>query len=70
VENGRGVLALLARTISENEGDIINIQTVKRARDFFDLVFDIEVPDTRRLAHILAALRSVKAVREAERVRG
>lgn len=70
VENGRGVLALLARTISENEGDILNIQTVKRARDFFDLVFDIEVPDARRLTHILAALRAVRAVREAERVRG
>jgi GTP pyrophosphokinase/guanosine-3',5'-bis(diphosphate) 3'-pyrophosphohydrolase len=70
VENGRGVLALLARTISENEGDILNIQTVKRARDFYDLVFDIEVPDARRLTHILAALRAVKAVREAERVRG
>lgn len=70
VENGRGVLATLARIISENEGDILNIRTVKRERDFFDLVFDIEVADTRRLTHILAAMRTSKAVREAERVRG
>lgn len=70
VENSRGVLATLARIISENEGDILNIRTVKRERDFFDLVFDIEVADTRRLTHILAAMRTSKAVREAERVRG
>ncbi len=70
VENGRGVLAALARIISENEGDILNIRTVQRKTDFFDLVFDIEVPDTRRMAHILAAMRASKAVREAERVRG
>jgi GTP diphosphokinase / guanosine-3',5'-bis(diphosphate) 3'-diphosphatase len=70
VENGRGVLAQLARIISENEGDILNIRTVQRKSDFFDLVFDIEVADTRRMAHILAAMRASKAVREAERVRG
>lgn len=70
VENGRGVLAALARIISENEGDILNIRTVKRKTDFFDLVFDIEVADTRRMAHILAAMRASKAVREADRVRG
>jgi GTP pyrophosphokinase/guanosine-3',5'-bis(diphosphate) 3'-pyrophosphohydrolase len=70
VENGRGVLATLARIISENEGDILNIRTVKRERDFFDLVFDVEVADTRRLTHILAAMRALKSVREVERVRG
>ena len=70
VENGRGVLAGLAKIISENEGDILNIRTVKRERDFFDLVFDIEVADTRRLTHILAAMRASKSVREVERVRG
>ncbi len=63
-------MATLARIISENEGDILNIRTVKRERDFFDLVFDIEVADTRRLTHILAAMRTSKAVREVERVRG
>jgi GTP pyrophosphokinase/guanosine-3',5'-bis(diphosphate) 3'-pyrophosphohydrolase len=70
VENSRGVLAHLAKVISDNEGDILNIQTLKRAEDFFDLLFDIEVADVRRLTHILAAMRAYKAVREAERVRG
>lgn len=70
VENSRGVLAGLAKIISENEGDILNIRTVKRERDFFDLVFDVEVADTRRLTHILAAMRASKSIREVERVRG
>jgi GTP pyrophosphokinase/guanosine-3',5'-bis(diphosphate) 3'-pyrophosphohydrolase len=70
VENSRGVLASLAKIISENEGDILNIRTERRQSDFFDLVFDIEVADTRRMTHILAAMRASKAVREAERVRG
>ena len=70
VENARGVLAALTKIISENEGDILNVRTVRRQSDFFDFVFDIEVADTRRMAHILAAMRASKSVREAERVRG
>jgi GTP diphosphokinase / guanosine-3',5'-bis(diphosphate) 3'-diphosphatase len=70
VENGRGVLAQLARIISENEGDILNVHTERRATDFFELVFDIEVPDARRLTLLLAAIRASRFVRQAERVRG
>jgi (p)ppGpp synthase/HD superfamily hydrolase len=56
--------------IAENEGNILNIGTKRRSEDFFDLVFDIEVADARHLTNILAAMRTSKAVREAERVRG
>lgn len=70
VENGRGVLAQLARIISENEGDILNVRTEARAQDFFELVFDIEVSDARRLTLLLAAIRASRFVRTAERVRG
>lgn len=70
VENGRGVLYHLARIISDNEGDILNVRTEKRAKDFFELIFDIEVPDARRLTLLLAAIRASRFVREAERVRG
>jgi GTP diphosphokinase / guanosine-3',5'-bis(diphosphate) 3'-diphosphatase len=33
-------------------------------------VFDIEVADARHLTNILAAIRTSKAVKEAERVKG
>jgi GTP pyrophosphokinase/guanosine-3',5'-bis(diphosphate) 3'-pyrophosphohydrolase len=70
VENARGVLAQLCRIIAENEGDILNIRTARRSIDFFDLVFDVEVADARHLTNILAALRTLKAVREVSRLRG
>jgi len=70
VENKRGVLADLCKIIAENEGDIINLRLAKRTADFFEMVFDIEVADARHLTNILAAMRTSKAVKEAERVRG
>ncbi|WP_135210034.1 RelA/SpoT family protein [Vitreimonas flagellata] len=70
VENKRGVLADLCRTIAENEGDIINLRLAKRTADFFDMQFDIEVADAKHLTNILAALRAIRAVKEAERVKG
>lgn len=70
VQNMRGALASLCRIIAENEGDIINIRTQRRSQDFFDLVFDVEVADTRHLTNILAAMRTSKVVREVERLRG
>lgn len=70
VENKRGVLAELCRIIAENEGDIINLRLATRTADFFDMVFDIEVADARHLVNILAAMRTSKAVKEVERVKG
>lgn len=69
VENGRGVLAAIARIIGEHDGDILNVRTLRRSSNFFDLVFDIEVADARHLTNILAAMRASRFVREAERVR-
>ncbi|MET0183276.1 MAG: RelA/SpoT AH/RIS domain-containing protein, partial [Caulobacterales bacterium] len=70
VENARGVLAQLCQIIAENEGDILNVRMAKRTEDFFDMIFDVEVADARHLTNILAAMRTSKAVREVERVRG
>ncbi|MGE0740754.1 MAG: bifunctional (p)ppGpp synthetase/guanosine-3',5'-bis(diphosphate) 3'-pyrophosphohydrolase [Hyphomonadaceae bacterium] len=70
VENKRGVLAELCGIIAENEGDILNLRLAKRTTDFFDMVFDVEVADARHLTNILAAMRTSKAVKEVERVKG
>ena len=70
VENKRGVLAELCRTIADNEGDILNLRMAKRTADFFDMIFDIEVADARHLTNIVAAMRTSKAVKDVERVRG
>lgn len=70
VENARGVLAELCGIIAENEGDIINLKMAKRTVDFFDMIFDVEVADARHLTNIVAALRTSKAVKDVDRVRG
>ncbi|MDZ4761853.1 MAG: bifunctional (p)ppGpp synthetase/guanosine-3',5'-bis(diphosphate) 3'-pyrophosphohydrolase [Alphaproteobacteria bacterium] len=68
--NRRGALALLCKTVSEAQGNIINVKTLKRSTDFFDFEFDIEVEDSRRLTQIVAAMRALSVVDRAERIRG
>jgi RelA/SpoT family (p)ppGpp synthetase len=68
--NRRGALALLAKTVSDAQGNIINVKTLKRSPDFFDFEFDIEVEDSRRLTQIVAALRALAVVDTAERIKG
>jgi GTP diphosphokinase / guanosine-3',5'-bis(diphosphate) 3'-diphosphatase len=68
--NRRGALALLAKTVSDAQGNIINVKTLKRSPDFFDFEFDVEVEDSKRLTQIVAALRALAVVDSAERVKG
>ena len=70
VENTRGALAQLCKIIADHQGNILDVHTTKRTPDFFDMRFDVEVADVKHLTNILAAMRTSKAVREVERVRG
>ncbi len=68
--NRRGALAVLCKTVSDAQGNIINVKTLKRSADFFDFEFDIEVEDAKRLTQIVAAMRALSVVDSAERVKG
>jgi RelA/SpoT family (p)ppGpp synthetase len=68
--NRRGALAVLFKAVSDAQGNIINIKTLRRSVDFFDFEFDIEVEDSRRLTQIVAAIRALSVVDRAERIRG
>jgi RelA/SpoT family (p)ppGpp synthetase len=68
--NRRGALATLAKTVSEAQGNIINVKTLKRTADFFDFEFDIEVEDAKRLTQIVAAMRALSVVDRADRIKG
>jgi guanosine-3',5'-bis(diphosphate) 3'-pyrophosphohydrolase len=65
--NQRGVLAKLCSAVAESNGNIIGISTAARHPDFIELIMDIELEDLRRLAQILAALRSLAVVDRAVR---
>ncbi len=69
LHNETGALAKVAQTISENRGNIASVRTMNRANDFFEMLFDVEVFDTRHLANLLAALRMNEIVVSAERLR-
>ncbi|QNL18818.1 bifunctional (p)ppGpp synthetase/guanosine-3',5'-bis(diphosphate) 3'-pyrophosphohydrolase [Hyphobacterium sp. CCMP332] len=70
MHNTPGALAEIARAVGENRGNIGNLKTLKRAKDFFEMQFDIEVFDNRHLANIISALKMCNSVVSAERARG
>jgi len=69
LHNEPGALAKVAQTVGENRANIANVRTLNRATDFFEMLFDVEVFDTRHLANLLAALRMSEIVVSAERLR-
>ena len=69
VRNEPGALAEIASAVGEARGNIANVKTLHRTRDFFDMAFDIEVFDARHLSNILAALKTCDRVVAAERAR-
>ena len=69
VSNEPGALAEIAGAVGEARGNIVNIRTWSRSRDFFDMVFDVEVFDARHLSNILAALKTCERVITVERAR-
>lgn len=68
--NRRGALALLCKSVSDAQGNIINVKTLKRSADFFDFEFDVEVEDSKRLTQIVTVMRALSVVDQAHRVRG
>jgi GTP pyrophosphokinase len=65
--NKRGVLGGLAAVIANNLGNINNLKITNRTADFFEMVLDIEVADTRHLSEIIAGLRATPTVTSVER---
>jgi (p)ppGpp synthase/HD superfamily hydrolase len=68
--NEPGSLAQIAQVIAEHDGNIDNIRMTRRARDFTDLLIDLEVYDLKHLTSIIAHLRAKDVVANAERVNG
>ena len=70
VHNQPGSLASLATTLAAHNANIVNLALKHRDREFHTDVIDIEVEDLAHLTTIITALRQVKAVVSAERLRG
>jgi guanosine-3',5'-bis(diphosphate) 3'-pyrophosphohydrolase len=69
VRNEPGVLAEMAGIVGEAGGNISDVKTLERTKDFFTMSFDVEVFDARHLSNIVAALKTSDRVVSAERAR-
>jgi len=70
IVNERGALGMLANTISDQGGNITNLQITERQNDFWELNVDIEVLDAKHLTQIQAALRASPLISSVRRIRG
>lgn len=70
VANKPGTLANVASLIASNQANISNLKFVNRQTDFFDILVDVEVLNTRQLNDIMAALSArpeIASVKRAKR---
>lgn len=69
VRNTKGVLAELTNIVSEAGGNITDVKTSQRTKDFYTMSFDVEVFDARHLSNIVSALKTSETVVSVERSR-
>ena len=60
-------LATITQVIARELGNISNLKIVHRSSDFFEILVDVEVRDTRHLNNLIAGLRSKECVQSVER---
>lgn len=70
VANVPGALGTLSTVIGVNGGNITNLKITSRSLDFWDMLLDVYVNDTRHLNNIIAALRATPEIASVERARG
>jgi len=70
ISHETGGLATVTNVIAKDLGNITNLKILNRSTDFFEILLDIEVNDTRHLNTIIASLRSKEVVQSVERFYG
>ena len=68
--NETGVLAEITSVVARYGGNISNLRIAGRDPQFFTFDVDVEVRNVKHLTGIITALRSLKVISVAERVRG
>lgn len=68
--NEAGALATVSTVIAKNGGNITNLKITNRSIDFWEMLLDIYVNDTRHLNNIIAALRATPEISTVERAKG
>ncbi len=68
--NQPGGLGTVSTVIGKNGGNIVNLKITNRSMDFWDILMDIYVNDTKHLNNIIAALRATPEITSVERAKG
>jgi GTP diphosphokinase / guanosine-3',5'-bis(diphosphate) 3'-diphosphatase len=67
VSHEPAALATVTNVIAKEMGNINNLKIINRSSDFFEILLDIEVKDSKHLSNIIAGLRSKEVVQSVER---
>ena len=70
VTNEPGSLGELSMVIAKNGGNISNLKITDRSLEFFNLMIDVEVRDSKHLSNIVAALRATPVINAVVRAHG
>lgn len=70
IQNEPGALGTLSTVIGSNGGNITNLKITSRSVDFWEILIDIYVNDTKHLNNIIAALRATPTIASVERAKG
>ncbi len=69
-QNEPGALGTLSTVIAANGGNITNLKITNRSIDFWEILVDIYVNDTKHLNNVIAALRATPIISSVERSKG
>ena len=70
ITNSPGALGTLSTVIGKNGGNITNLKITNRSSDFYEMLVDVYVSDTKHLNNVIAALRATPEVIEIDRAKG
>lgn len=70
IVNETNALGTITTVIGRNGGNITNLKITNRSLDFWDMIMDIAVNDTKHLNNIIAALRATPCIVSVERAKG
>ncbi|MBN8520772.1 MAG: bifunctional (p)ppGpp synthetase/guanosine-3',5'-bis(diphosphate) 3'-pyrophosphohydrolase [Alphaproteobacteria bacterium] len=70
INNKPGALGALSTVIAKSGGNITNLKITNRSLDFWDMLVDVYVNDTRHLGNVIAALRATPEVASVDRAKG
>ncbi len=68
--NQPGGLGTVSTVIGKNGGNIVNLKITNRSVDFWDILVDVYVKDTKHLNNVIAALRATPEITSIERTKG